>query len=95
MRQGGLDLAWDLFRIYAFLCTVNLIFYRRPQSHPGIYRDLAQSATVTQDRYSKSEIKFKGTVNVMEIQERADQLAKECRELDAAIQEAICRSELL
>jgi len=54
----------------------------------GIYRDLAQSATVTQDRYSKSEIKFKGTVNVMEIQERADQLAKECRELDAAIQEA-------
>jgi len=61
----------------------------------GIYRDLAQSATVTQDRYSKSEIKFKGTVNVTEIQERADQLAKECRELDAAIQEANWRTELL
>lgn len=61
----------------------------------GVYRDLAQSATVTQDRYSKSEIKFKGTVNVTEIQERADQLAKECRELDAAIQEANWRTELL
>lgn len=61
----------------------------------GIYRDLAQAATVTQDRYSRSEVKFQSTVNVTEIQEQADQLAKEHRELDAKIQEANWRTELL
>ena len=52
-----------------------------------IYRELCKTATVTQDRYSKSEVKFKSTVNVAEIQKIADRLAKEHRELDAAIQE--------
>ena len=54
----------------------------------GIYRDLAQAATVTQERYSKSEVKFRGTVSVAETQKQADQLAKVYRELDAAIQAA-------
>lgn len=52
-----------------------------------IYRELCKTATVTQDRYSKSEVKFKSTVNVSSIQKVADQLAKQHRELDAAIQE--------
>ncbi len=60
-----------------------------------IYRDLAQAATVTQDRYSKSEVKFRSTVAVAEIQKRADELAKEHRELDARIQETNWRTELL
>jgi hypothetical protein len=54
----------------------------------GIYRDLAQAATVTQERYSKSEVKFRSTVSVAETQKQADQLAKAYRELDAAIQAA-------
>ena len=52
----------------------------------NIYRELAQAATITQQRYSKSEVKFQSTVNVAEIQNKADDLAKEIRELDAKIQ---------
>jgi hypothetical protein len=33
----------------------------------AIYRELAQTATVTQDRYTKSEVKFKSSVNVAEL----------------------------
>jgi hypothetical protein len=53
-----------------------------------IYRDLAEAATITQDRYSRSEVKFRPTVDIGEIQARADNLAREHRELDARIQEA-------
>lgn len=61
----------------------------------GIYRELAQAAIITQDRYSKSEVKFKSTVNVAEIQKQADQLAKEHRELDAKIQGTNWLTELI
>jgi hypothetical protein len=61
----------------------------------GIYRDLAQAAVVTQDRYSRSEVRFKSMVNIAEIQKEADRLAKEHRELDAKIQEANWRTELV
>jgi hypothetical protein len=53
-----------------------------------IYRELAQAATVSQVRLTKSEVRFKSTVNVAEMQKRADDLAKEHRELDAKIQAA-------
>ena len=53
-----------------------------------IYRDLAEAATVTHARYTKSEVKYRSTVNVSEIQKQADELAKEHREIDAKIQEA-------
>ncbi len=54
----------------------------------GIYRDLAAAATVTQDRHTRSEVKFKGSVSVAAIQRKADDAAKEHRQLDAQIQEA-------
>jgi hypothetical protein len=60
----------------------------------AIYRDLAGAATVTQERYSKSEVKFQSTVNVAEIQRQADALAREHRELDTRIQEANWRIDL-
>ena len=60
----------------------------------AIYRDLAQAATVTQDRFSRSEVKFKSTVNVAEVQRTADELAQEHRRLDARIQEANWQTEL-
>jgi hypothetical protein len=50
------------------------------------YRNLAQAAVVAQDRYSKSEVRFRSTVSVAETQRRADGLSKEFRELDARIQ---------
>lgn len=60
-----------------------------------IYRDLAQAATITQDIRTKSEVKFKSTVKVSEIQERADQAAKAHREIDTKIQEMNWCTELL
>ncbi|OIO90110.1 MAG: hypothetical protein AUK03_13625 [Anaerolineae bacterium CG2_30_64_16] len=60
----------------------------------GVYRDLAQAATITQDRYTKSEVKFKSTVSVPEIQKQADVWAREHRELDAKIQASNWNTEL-
>ena len=60
----------------------------------GIYKDLAQNAIITQSRYTKSEVKFLSTVNVAEIQKKADDLAKEYRELDAQIQGLNWQTEL-
>jgi hypothetical protein len=61
----------------------------------SIYRDLAHAATITQDIRTKSEVKFKSTVNVSEIQEQADQAAKAHREIDTKIQEMNWHTELI
>jgi hypothetical protein len=61
----------------------------------GAYRDLAQAASVEQARYSRSEVKFRSTVDVAAIQRRADDLAREHRELDATIQANNWATELL
>ncbi len=58
------------------------------KSKHGVYSDLAQAATVSQDRYSKSEVKFLSAVNVVEVQASADDIARQLRELDMRIQEA-------
>jgi hypothetical protein len=60
----------------------------------SIYRDLAQMATITQDIRTKSEVKFKGTVKVPQIQELADQIARAHRELDTRIQELNWKTDL-
>lgn len=52
------------------------------------FRELAQRATVTQDRYTRSEVRFQSTVNAGALQNRADQLAQERRDLDTRIQAA-------
>jgi D-alanyl-D-alanine dipeptidase len=54
----------------------------------SVYRDLAQAASVNSMRTTRSEIKFRSTISVAEIQKQADQLAKAYRELDAQIQAA-------
>ena len=59
------------------------------------YTDLAESSSIKQSRYSKSEVKFVSTVVVPDIQKRADQLAKDHRELDALIQEANWLTDLM
>ncbi len=53
-----------------------------------VLRGLAEAASEAHDRYSRSEIKIQSTVDVAEIRRRADDLARERRELDVAIQEA-------
>ena len=45
-----------------------------------------EEASIKQDRYSRTEIKYISTVNVKELQKEADKLSKEYRELDTQIQ---------
>jgi hypothetical protein len=54
-----------------------------------------QNAAVRQDRYSKSEVKYRATVNVQEVQRRVDELSKAARELDSRIQEVNWKVELM
>jgi len=58
-------------------------------------RARAEAATEKHDRYSRSEIKILSTVAVAEIRQQADDLARERRELDVAIQEANWANDLL
>ncbi|MGA2599437.1 MAG: DIP1984 family protein [Bryobacteraceae bacterium] len=52
------------------------------------YRELANAASTSQGRLTRSEVKFISTVSVAAIQRKADDLAREYRELDTRIQEA-------
>jgi hypothetical protein len=54
----------------------------------NVYRELATAASTTQGRTTRSEVKFISTVSVAAIQRKADDLAREYRELDTRIQEA-------
>ncbi|MFD1206596.1 MULTISPECIES: DIP1984 family protein [Sporosarcina] len=47
---------------------------------------VADEASIRNDRYSRSEIKFVSTVDVAAIQKQVDQLSKEFREMDTKIQ---------
>jgi methyl-accepting chemotaxis protein len=52
------------------------------------YRELATAASTTQSRTTRSEVKYVSTVSVAAIQHKADELAREYRDLDTRIQEA-------
>ena len=52
----------------------------------AVLTEAAQVASVRQDRYSKSEIKFVSALDVQALHRAADAVAKEHRELDAKIQ---------
>lgn len=58
------------------------------------HRELAQAAAITQDRFSRSEVKFRSTVNVADVQRRADDLARDARALDVRIQATNWTTEL-
>ena len=59
------------------------------------YTELAQAAAITQGRFTRSEVKYISTINVAEIQKRADETAKNYRDLDARIQELNWQTELV
>lgn len=60
-----------------------------------IYRSLAQAGAAKQDRYSRFEVKFESTVDVGDVQQRADDLAREHRVLDTRVQELNWQTDLL
>jgi hypothetical protein len=59
------------------------------------YRELATAASTTQGRATRSEVKYVSTVSVAAIQRKADDLARQYRELDTRIQEADWLTTLL
>jgi len=59
------------------------------------YRELANAASTSQTRATRSEVKFVSTVSVAATQRKADDLAKEHRELDTRIQEADWLTDLM
>ena len=61
----------------------------------NIYNDLATFASVRQDRITRSEVKYISAVDVADTRKRADELAKNYRELDARIQELNWKTELV
>lgn len=61
----------------------------------GILQQVIEAAAVRQDRYSKSEVRFKSTVNIADLQRQFDQLAKEYREVDTTIQQQNWNTDLL
>ncbi|WP_428391942.1 DIP1984 family protein [Lichenicoccus sp.] len=52
----------------------------------ALYRDLAQSATMTETARTRSEVRFRATLPVAATQKHADDLSKELRTLDMRIQ---------
>ncbi len=56
---------------------------------------IADAASVRQDRYSKSEVKFVATVSIAQLQKQVDSLSKEYRELDTRLQELNWQTELI
>jgi hypothetical protein len=53
----------------------------------SVLQGLVQAATVTTQRYSRSEVKYFATINVAQVQDRIDDLARQHREMDTRIQE--------
>lgn len=56
---------------------------------------VAEAASLRQDRYSKSEIKFVSTVSVAQLQQQADALSKQYRQLDTKLQELNWKTDLI
>lgn len=61
----------------------------------NILNDLMHTASIKQDRYTKSEVRFLATVNIGTLQEEMDHLAKTYRELDTRIQELNWKTDLI
>lgn len=59
-----------------------------------LYAELAEAASITQDRYTRTEVKYVSTVEVAEVQRQADALARDYRVLDARLQELNWLTEL-
>jgi len=61
----------------------------------GAYRDLADAASQTGTRASRTEIKILSTVSVQDLQKQIDGMARDLRLLDNAIQAANWATELI
>lgn len=53
----------------------------------NLFASVVAQAADLQPRYGRSEIKFVSTVNVAQLQQRVDELSRQFRQLDSAIQQ--------
>lgn len=60
-----------------------------------IMRNFLSSSSAKMNRYSRTEIIIRSTVNVAELQKKVDLLCKELREIDEKIQELNWTTELI
>lgn len=67
----------------------------RLMQHRKLLADLLEQASIKQDRFSRSEVKFERTVDVVQIQARVDALSKAYREMDFRIQEMNWTTDLI
>lgn len=63
--------------------------------HRKMLNDILEHASIKQDRYSRSEVKFQRTVDVAQIQAQVDELSKNYREFDFRIQEMNWKTDLI
>lgn len=63
--------------------------------HRKMLSDILEYASIKQDRYSRSEVKFQRTVDVPGLQAQIDGLSKAYRELDFKLQEMNWTTELI
>lgn len=61
----------------------------------GVYRALIEEASEKTDRYSRTEIKRLSAIDVPATQKRADEIARQLRELDTQIQGVNWTSDLV
>jgi len=67
----------------------------RIMQHRKLLGDVLEQASIKQDRFSRSEVKYERTIDVVQIQTQVDALSKAYREYDFRIQELNWRTDLL
>jgi len=72
------------------LATRDILLLKR-----NVYSSLAEAASVRQDRYTRSEVKYISTINVSEMQGRVDELSQEYRLIDSGIEAANWNIDLM
>jgi hypothetical protein len=65
------------------------------QMQRNVYSNLVDAASIRQERYTRSEVKFLSTVAIAQIQSQVDRLSRGYRELDSQIQALNWQTDLI
>ena len=65
------------------------------QMQRNVYSNLVDAASIRQERYTRSEVKFLSTVAIAQIQSQVDRLSRDYRELDSQIQALNWQTDLI
>jgi len=65
------------------------------QMQRNVYSNLVDAASIRQERYTRSEVKFLSTVAIAQIQSQVDRFSRDYRELDSQIQALNWQTDLI